>query len=434
MLPLRPVVALIVAVALGAAARAEVLTVGPLGSDFNAIDAAVAAAADGDIVLVRTGAYAQFVIDDKSVTVVAESPGAVLVTGQVRVQNLAKHRRVALIDLSVTGNGENALLLWGNAGSVRVRGGTWRGTDLGSPYGFRNSAIEAVDCQDVAVRDCVLVGGRGADSTLAGGLQPPGAGGDALEATNTRLALHRCTLTGGDGGSDVVEEGYDGGHAGDGLQLAGGFVFACDSTFQGGDGGAGGEEDGIPPFWNEAGRGGNGGHGLRLVGTSLPVQAELLAVTANGGLGGPGGLGYWGPNGQPGADGQPVALFGSATANTLPYTARNLSAPGLWHATSSITLQVRGDPGELVFLATSPSSGFAWLPDRKGVSLLGGPPVLRYLGQLDPQGKLDRTFVPGEPPGGAEGGTFELQALVVSPLTGVHLTGSLTTARVASSY
>ena len=420
--------------ALCAAARGGVLTVGPGGSDYTQIQPAVTAALDGDVVLVRAGAYAQFAIDDKSLSVVAAAPGTVHVLGQVRVQDLAAHRRVALIDLSVTGQGENALLLWGNQGSVRVRGGTWRGTDDLDWLEWRNAAIEATDCQDIALRECVLVGGRGVDAKLSPWVMGPGSGGDAIRATNCRLALFHCTLSGGDGGSDGIEEGYNGGGGGDGLHLAGGFLFSANCSFSGGDGGQGGEEDGIPPFWNEAGHGGPGGHGLRLDGLAVAVQAELLASPASGGAGGAGGPGYWGPNGSPGAPGLSVALLGSASATTVPHAPRRLIAPGLWHGASPVSLEVRGVPGELVLLAVSPKAGFKPQPDRKGVALLGGIPTLRIVGQLDASGSLQRTFAPADPPGGREGLTFELQAVLVNPLTGAHLSGPSTTVLVDSTF
>jgi hypothetical protein len=61
--------------ALTAQGRVWVVDDGPLAADFSALQPAVDAAAEGDILLVMPGNYASFKITGKSLTVTAEHPG-----------------------------------------------------------------------------------------------------------------------------------------------------------------------------------------------------------------------------------------------------------------------------------------------------------------------------------------------------------------------
>ena len=76
----------------------QVLVVGP-GEPFVTIQPAIDAAQDGDVVLVRPGTYAGFVVDGKSLVVHAD--GAVTLTESVeksciQVQNVPAGSRVVV--------------------------------------------------------------------------------------------------------------------------------------------------------------------------------------------------------------------------------------------------------------------------------------------------------------------------------------------------
>jgi len=165
------------------------------------------------------------------------------------------------------------------------------------------------------------------------------------------------------------------------------------------------------------------------------AHAELLAFQGSGGTGGVGGYGWCGPNGSPGAPGIPLRLEQQATASTLPFAPRRLDAPGLWRGGVPVTLTVEGAPGDVAVLVASPTTGFHFLPSRKGVALLGGGMLaLVPLGRLDASGRLQATFAPFGPIPPAEGIVRRLQAWTASATTGAHLTGPLTVALVDPAF
>lgn len=375
----------------------QVWTVGGANPDYLDIQSAVEAAQDGDVVLVRPGTYAAFAIFDRSLTVAARTPGMVQVDGQVRVQALSPGKRVALIDLNVSGNGEHALRLADSLGSVRVVGGAWKGTDNPPGYNPPNHGVYASDCADLSFEGCTLLGGKGGNASLAP-LKPPGPGGHGLYATGCQIALHGSTLRGGNGGGDHVGEGYAGQSGGSGALLEWSFLHCASTQSEGGSGGAGSEEDGFPPFGNPAKNGGAGGHGIWLVGsTGASAEAELLEATLLGGAGGSGGQGYSGPSGSPGPPGQPLLLGPNASASTLPWSARRVSAPGVWRVGNTVQVKFQGPPGELLFLLRSNQTAFKPSVAKKGVVLLGGFACLDVLGPIPASGQLTQTFNVGSP-------------------------------------
>lgn len=397
----------------GVFAQGKVWTVGPSGADFTQVQPAVDAAADGDLILVKPGSYAQFHVQDRGLTVVAEVPGSVSITGPVRVTDLAEGKRVALIDLSATATGTDALMLVGNEGSVRVRGGTWRAADKAEPaWVLPPAGARILNSPDVALRSMTLQGGDGvnlADLPFTW----PAAGGAGLIAVDSGLALYHCTLIGGDGGGDHLEEGYGGGSGGHGLHLRGGFVHLVSTTLQGGNGGDGGDDFDIL-FCDNGGQGGSGGHGVRLEGGAAwgagAAEGRWIAIEASGGLGAAGGFSGCGSDGSPGAPGQPVSVAGDAVASDLPGPVVRLVADGLWRPGTPETLTVIGTPGDQVVLALSPKAGFVPQLAKQGVLLLGGKPALKPLGTIPAGGVLTHTWTQFPLPPGWEGRTLELQA------------------------
>ena len=79
-----PFVGCLISVLLTAPVVADVHVVdatGGPGSDFTSIQAAVNAAADDDVVLIRTGSYVAFTIDNVSLSVLADSGSTVSIVG-----------------------------------------------------------------------------------------------------------------------------------------------------------------------------------------------------------------------------------------------------------------------------------------------------------------------------------------------------------------
>src|SRR5690349_9408266 len=71
--------------------------------DQLTIAAAVAAASEGDLVLVRSGTYAGFVVDDKALVIALDVGALVTIEGTIEIDNLAGGKSLVLEGLSVHG-------------------------------------------------------------------------------------------------------------------------------------------------------------------------------------------------------------------------------------------------------------------------------------------------------------------------------------------
>lgn len=245
----------------------DVLEVDPVLGPYVQIHEAIAAAAEGDTIVVSNGSYEPFAIDGRSLSVIGVG-AAVQVDGTVRVENLAVDQRVALVGLECivpTSHSGTGLVLADNAGSVRVQGGTvrsWRGTGL-----------QVHACSDVVVADCTLVGGVAATGVWPDKFMDAGEAAD-LDASN--VAFFDCNLT-APGESLVL--GQAGPAAVDSRASE---LLLVNSVLRGGDGGPGDGTvsiGGTLTCWDP----GDGGPGLRArMGGAVRMQGGSFA----GGLSG----------------------------------------------------------------------------------------------------------------------------------------------------
>lgn len=199
---LRNALALLIAGLVARAAEANVIVVAPSGGNFTQIQPAVNAASDGDTILVRAGGYASFTVNDKALDLVADSGASVLVSGSVRIEQLAAARTVTLTGFAVEATSLSpALVLTNDAGSVRIQGCSIEGFDGADcqPSTMHGGPAAAVDhCVDVSFARCTLNGGDAGDYS---GYGYGGDGARALAADTSGIALHDCTLRGGRGAS-----------------------------------------------------------------------------------------------------------------------------------------------------------------------------------------------------------------------------------------
>ena len=200
--------------ALVSSAGAGVHVVGS-GETFAQISAAVAAAQDGDTILVESGWYAPFTVDGKGLTIVAEA-GATVTIGVLGLVPQRSTVRALTANQTVVIRGiDGPFLLFGNAGAVRLE-------------------------------DCAIVGEPGDCSPL--GCQPATAGVEVIDSAS--VAITRCAVTGGAGDRYVIPP-FDlciGG--GPGLRVAGSTTVLYDTSVAGGAGagacGAGPATDATP--------------------------------------------------------------------------------------------------------------------------------------------------------------------------------------------
>ena len=349
-----------------APASAGVICVAP-GDVFTDVQSAVDAAVTGDTVLVRSGTYAPFRIDGKSLTVIAESPGAVTIeaeedTSALVIENLAPNANVYV-----------------------------RGIDFALPFlpdADKANILAITDCAgDVWLEDCT-VSMSCCDEAICGG----------LVSNSDSVTLVRCTFEGGmrDGPlaaglcvsnsnvyayesefkarNDFVQfppvdfaVGVSGGH---GAHVAqNGFLFAAGCTFQGGNASGGG----ILCCYA-----GDGGDGLFVSGVGAEVT--LLDSSLAGGAGGLGGM--------PGVAGAADNVV-QGTLTPLPGKARSTEATSPIEELDSVQVKFRGEDGDFAFVVFSGLQDAVYLPTLFGALHVGAPFSSPALGALGVSDELD---------------------------------------------
>jgi len=313
-------------VALAPFARAQKVWVvapapGP-GVDTTSLSVATTVAAEGDIVLVRPGVYDSFSVVSKSLTVAADTGGAVTVANDVYVLNLTAQQRVSLRGLkihtpfAITPSERCALTLDSCAGPVLVEDceifSSYTNNESGSP------GLRASNCASVAFTRCSVRGAKGFPGPLGGNASRGGWG--VLDDAST-MFLFDTDSTGGEGGDMSIGNAGDGGG---GVALSGGAnLFASGSAIQGGLGGS----------YTSLGSAGDGGIGLLCW---TPSRADLLETTIAGGPGG--------PLASPGMPGP--TFVGDAPPTILSGVARHFVASSPVRELQLVTLGASGIPSE----------------------------------------------------------------------------------------
>jgi hypothetical protein len=381
--------------ALAARAHAgHVYTVGGASPDFYDMPRAVAAAADGDVLLVRSGTYSGFTIEDKSLVVAADAGANVDIAGLVSLHDFAVHSKIVLLGLRVPGSISHSFQSSGFlvvSGIESLRAQSCQFGQVHSPYhqspstlGVRLSVVS-----DASFVDCSIYGEDG----TAVNQGDPDNGASALYQALSSLTLYDCRLYGGDGLSGSSDTGSAGGDGGHGYAPStNGFLFASGVSLHGGIGGDGSSASDCtaPP----AGPGGAGGSGIYVF--AGPAGSVVLHDSAPvGAPGGAGGADNCGPNAPDGADGVPIHAY-AGIVHQLSGAHRRLSMPTVARESTSVPLTFTGVPGDRAYLTVWGNSGHTFRPSMNGV-LLASPPELRrmFLGVVPASGVLQsHIFLP----------------------------------------
>jgi hypothetical protein len=313
--------------------------------NFPDIASAVAAAQEGDVLLVGQGDYGPFTLDRKSLSIWA-APGASVTVHNDQgapwsssIVNLATGQTVILSGLEIQGaHSSDALVLANSQGIVRIQDceiAGWGGWIAPSCSGSDGSPGVSVNgCTAVALLRCSLRGGAGEWISefacwCADGLDSAwaGAGASALRVDSSRVALYDTQVVGGTGGSFTGKTGC-GDHPGDGataMTAASSEAFASGGTFQGGDGG-------YAPGW--APIFGSGGSGVFLDSRSV-LDALDCQLAGGSGL----------PPGAPSS--------GTGWVTPLAGTRRVVIAPALLPEHSQLDVQLDGLAGDEVWMPRS---------------------------------------------------------------------------------
>ncbi len=418
-------------VPLGTALAGDVRVVVPVGGPYLTVQSAVDASADGDVVLVRAGDYNGFNVVGKGVAVVADTGDLVRIFGAIRVRNCTGD--VLLAGLQGTGGSGslaaevNALTAASNTGALRVQHCTLAGSPTG-PVCERRHAALVQDCPNVAFLSCTLTAANSDGALHGSGM----TGSSGLSAIRSSVAVHDSELRGGSTACAAL--GYVGADGGEGLQAdAATFVFAANAVVRGGSG------TGVP-----CGDGGGGGHGVEARGAGTSVR--LLDTLTSGGAPGIGNTPYQCPcapwwfccdcfwDGYPG---QPVYTYPGASVVTLAGQHRRLDGPDVAREATTIVLECRGAPGDLVALAIGRGAPFVHVPGANGVQLAGPagtPPRYRILGMVPAGGVLTAPLTLLSLPPNVQGEVWHLQTIHVTGAGTRHYAGSLSLVVLDSAF
>lgn len=393
-----------------AEAAQQVFVVGPTpgpGIDFTEPQDAVAAAGDGDVVLVRMGVYGSvlsdgLVIDGKGIAVVADTGSESLrpQVGSITVRNVGAGRSAVVRGFTtdpaaafpgIFGTENPVVLVRDCAGSVVIENCR---VDRGFP------AASAQDSGRVQFLRCSF---KGADSPVPQILNAA-APGDGARATRAGAAFYECELAGGRG-ADALIFGFIqqpfGLPGGAGVRSVDSTVVLAGSTANGGAGGHGSLDASsgcLPP--------GAGGDGVRQSGAVS--RTLLLDSNLAGGAAGTPAAGCAGA-----ASGVAHAVAGG-TVNPVADSLRHYSVTSPVREGETAVTTVTGQAGDVATLLYSFAAGNLSTPQFGGMLLPGLPFALAPLGVLPAGGVLAfSTVLPADAlPAGVEGALLYEQVLV----------------------
>lgn len=362
------------------AARAGVVVV-QAGGAFATVQAAVDAAADGDTILVKgtwNGANELVLMGAKSLSLVADAGANVTLAG-IAIENLGAGKSVLLRGLRLTGfplsDEAGALELFQNDGRIRVEACaiSGMGGSAGSTSPFATpkpgqSAVTVSFCSDVALHGCTLKGGQGATIFDEDFQLGASSGADAVTLRASLVTLHGGTVSGGHGGN-ALDGGGSGGFGGDAILNKTATLHVEDSVLTGGNAGA--------ADCDISGCGFNGSPGHGLASWFAAASSTIRDVTANGGLS-VGGVPL------PGID------ISAGTLQTFPAEANRFTATSPVREGDDLTLTFAGPPDDALFLWLAFGPGALIKPAYQGLFLLEPPFVLVHLpvGALSGAGSL----------------------------------------------
>ncbi|MCB9896592.1 MAG: hypothetical protein H6825_01185 [Planctomycetes bacterium] len=344
--------------------RADVIVVDFDVDGFNAFSLAVAAASDGDTLLVRPASQSLdtlAVIDGKSLVIVGDDTQPVPIAGSLEVSHLAADQSVTLRNLALMPIANDpALSCHDDAGLLFVEDCVLRGADgLSVFFGTEGLPGVAADgCAGVTLVRCTVRGGDGSDSGPPFS-HPPTAmpGGPGLTVDGADMTLSDCTVTGGTGGTDGSTPEDEGAPGGAGLVAHAAHLLLSGVTVQGGAGG-----DHCSPALADSC---DGGDGLVLDGSVLLFQQQCLFVA------GAGGSIVGGGNASPGSD---TSIAPGDTVADLPHAPRALVVASPTRENQLTTIRYEGQQGDTFGLFFALAPGYLPLPFKEGVFALGFPP------------------------------------------------------------
>lgn len=408
------------------AAAADVIVVDPAGGPGGPLlQAALDAAQPGDILLLKPGDYTALApahVSGKGLALVGdpdENPvklPALLADGVPAGEALVVGG--LMIEPPYEGGWDFLFRLTGE-GTLWVQDCEARGMDAWPDVEALQSGpltlagqpgIVVAGTGEAVLSRSVFSGGRGLDATTgpAGEVFAATAGGNAVTAQASRVALVSSQGHGGDGGSGAWSPPFQP-NGGAGVAAFGGWALVLGGDWRGGD-----ELDAVPASSRP-------GAGASFACETAALRDVILEAGAVHG------------------DGVPVpdleALF--SVVSTWPAPARLLDVPSPLRELDTADMLIKGEVGDVAWLFVSTAPGSLGLPARQGWWLLdpATPPLALHLGAISaPTGQLDLALgVPPLPPG--EDGVVLFMQLAVLDALGEPLLGTASaTAWISAAY
>ena len=361
------------------------------GTEFTDLDSAASAAADGDILLVRTGQYFATIVQAKSLVIQADT-GANVRVDEITVRDLPAGGAVVVRGLTIDGGGVLPP-------SVEVRdcqGSVWfeECHVPGVFQAFFAGGVLVEDSPSVVFEDCRIDAPAAIDPDI---LEP------TLRLARSTVHVLACDVLGRDGPDQLgFGDNFPGAVA---IVQEDGELWIQGSLVQGGSGGN-------ANFGCDAGE--DGASALVLSGTAPEVFVQDSEL-----LGGEGGTGSGGcPDG---ADAAAVdAPVGTLT--TVPGTTRRLAISSPLREGATATFSASGLPGDRVwFLFSGAPRPRVTAGNFTGTLLLRPPLFTVSFGIIGPGGTLDQDLTVTELGPAIEGLDYYLQSLFWSPGLGAHM-------------
>lgn len=366
--------------------------------DAAQLSTAIAAAQNGDIVLLKAGSYALgsgLSITGKAVSLVADSGAAIDWQGRLTLNSLPATAACVLQRLHMTNTTPNQQVLLGNgvSGPLWIEDCTIEGLPVQGAQFASAAAVLLSQCSRAAMHGTAVLGAPGS---------PVHAGGAGLELFQSYVGLNSCTARGG-AGHDATSLFVPSSAGGPGAQVSDGFLFASGTTLEGEQGGDG--YAGVSPTPCIAGE--TGGAGLRLLQFQFSPPVRLLDTQAIGGAGGAAAGDCAG-----GPSGLGISLDGPPTSNVqvLAGTARELAVTSPVREGETLAWTLSGEPGDLAFLAYSGASVYVYQESLFGVLHLGAPFFVDYAGVVPAGGQVSGGVLVNELGPGVEGALLFLQS------------------------
>jgi len=364
------------------ASAGQVWTVDDNGpADFATLAAAVAAAADGDTILVRDGYYSNLDLSGKALTLVAqpavppaEQIGLHQIAG-VAIANLPAGKTVTLRGFRLVKSPFN----FATTGAVQLvnNSGTIVFEDCVLEPTFSTAAtLQSSGSAAVFLVRCFATGLAGQTPILVAP-QPPRS---AIAAVASNVYVYGSTIFGGNAATASFPSDFGpGGPAHDGapaIDLTGGRLFVSGGSITGGKGGNNNFNG------TDCAGAGDGGPAVRLAGAD--PQLHLQAATLTGGL--PGTASGACPAGTPG----PQADQQSGSITNIPGVARSIRLSALVEENGTASISLAGAPGEsLSILFSADLASGLWIPNLQGGLLPGFPMLVFKLIGMPPSGELE---------------------------------------------